>query len=118
MDVDNHLMQSSQSSMRTIEQLAGILSSRNNAVQRALDVSLKYASSNLATKKEIVVLQEKLLKSISDQKMLIKSHEATLAAMKSCNRDLRELVDDLQAMVDAHRVEADDLREELALLED
>ena len=80
-------------------------------------MSLKYTSSSLATKKEIVVLQEKLVKSISKQKMLIESHEAALAAMMSCNHNLREFVDDLQLMVDAQHVEADGLREELALLE-
>ena len=91
------------------------MSTRNNAVQSALDESLKQASSNLATKKEIVVLQEKLVKSISDQKMLIKKNEAILAAMASCNRDLRELVGALQAQVDYQRMEVDSLHEELAL---
>ena len=88
---------------------------RNNAVQGAFDEALKHANANLATKKEIVELQEHLLKSILDQKMLIKSNEATVAVISSYNSDLRELVDALQEKVATQRVEANLLREELAL---
>ena len=50
--------------MRTIGVLAEVLSMRNNAVQDALDEALKHADANLATNREIIELQEHLLKSI------------------------------------------------------
>ena len=80
-----------------------------------MDEALKHADANLATKKEIIELQEHLLKLMSDEKVLMKSHEATIATISSHNSALWDLVEPLQKKIAAQRVEADLLREELRL---
>ena len=108
-------MQSSQSSRRTIGELAGVLSIGEDAVEGAFDEAHKHVDANLASKKEIVDLQSHLLKTLADQKMLFKNNEATRDAIASCNHDLNELVDALKAKVEAQRMEANRLREQITL---